>query len=118
MIEFFEGLVPFVPKLTKEAKDFLLEELTKSIQQYDEDVKQVLEKVIQEEKEVEEKYVCVFLSLYQALKKEKTKRNTPEKKETEKGELMAIAPKSRKREQPDNTKKNEPKSKKSKKNAK
>ena len=118
MIEFFEGLIPFVPKLTKEAKDFLLEELNSSIQQYEEDIRQVLETCIQEEKEREEKYACVFLSFYQALKKEKMKKTTNEKKEKEKGELMAIAPKSRKREQPDKGKKNEPKLKKSKKNEK
>ena len=49
---------------------------------------------------------------------QKMKKNTTEKKEKEKGELMAIAPKSRKREQPDKRKKNEPKLKKSKKNEK
>lgn len=118
VIEFFETLIPFASKLTKEAKDLLAEELVKSIEQYDEEVKEVLKNVTTKEQgEEEPKFATVFRLFLMALRKEKGKK-TEGKKETEKEELKAIAPKSRKRNQVEKKSSAEPKSKKTKKTAK
>lgn len=100
MLEFFEGLIPFVPKLTREAKDLLVDELDKSVEHFREDVQEVLQKIVKEEemdKEEIPKYASVFMLLRMSLKKEKEKKNTSNKQEKEENELKAIAPVSRKR---------------------
>lgn len=100
MLEFFEGLIPFVPKLTREAKDLLVDELDKSVEHFREDVREVLQKIVKEEemnKEEIPKYASIFMLLRMALKKEKEKKNITNKQEKEENELKAIAPVSRKR---------------------
>lgn len=115
MIEFFETLIPFVPKLTKEAKDLLVEELVKNVELYEEEVREVLKKAMEGElAEESPKVGHVFRAFWMALKKEKGKK-VEGVVEKEKEELKAIAPKSRKRE---NTGKSNGKTKRIKKDSK
>lgn len=117
MIEFLEGLIPFVSKLTKEAKDLLVVELEKSVESMQDPLKDMIRKQFNEEGEEStensSKEIIVFRSLLDSLKKERGKKPL-EKKEKEKEELKAIAPKAKKRSKPD-TKSTESKPKKNRK---
>lgn len=127
MIELFEALIPFVPKMTKEARELLMEEVEKvgaemdrdeqDIDLYGEETSEILRKAMQTQddgKEVEDppKYLSVFLAFRAALKKERAKRGGEKKKgegeeeeEGKKKELKAISGESQKRKEPEKKRK-------------
>ena len=127
MIELFEALIPFVPKMTKEARELLMEEVEKvgaemdrdeqDIDLYGEETSEILRKAMQTQddgKEVEDppKYLSVFLAFRAALKKERAKRGGEKKKgegeeeeEVKKKELKAISGESQKRKEPEKKRK-------------
>ena len=101
MIELFEALIPFVPKMTKEARELLTEEVEKvraemdrdeqDIDLYGEETSEILRKAMETQddgKEVEDppKYLSVFLAFRAALKKERAKRGGEKKKKGEEEE--------------------------------
>ena len=131
MMELLEALIPFVPKMTKEARELLMEEVEKvraersgdeqNIDLYGEETSEILRKAMQTQddgKEVEDppKYLSVFLAFRAALKKERAKRGGEKKgeKEEEEGEegekegkkeLKAISNESQKRKEPEKKRK-------------
>ena len=130
MMELLEALIPFVPKMTKEARELLMEEVEKvraersgdeqNIDLYGEETSEILRKAMQTQddgKEVEDppKYLSVFLAFRAALKKERAKRGgekkgekgEEEEEEGEKGkkELKAISSESQKRKEPEKKRK-------------
>lgn len=127
MIELFEALIPFVPKMTKEARELLMEEVEKvgaemdrdeqDIDLYGEETSEILRKAMETQddgKEVEDppKYLSVFLAFRAALKKERAKRGGEKKKgeaeeeeEGKKKELKAISSESQKRKEPEKKRK-------------
>ena len=131
MMELLEALIPFVPKMTKEARELLMEEVEKvraersgdeqNIDLYGEETSEILRKAMQTQddgKEVEDppKYLSVFLAFRAALKKERTKRGGEKKGEKEeeeeeegekegKKELKAISSESQKRKEAENKRK-------------
>ena len=129
MIELFEALIPFVPKMTKEARELLTEEVEKvraemdrdeqDIDLYGEETSEILRKAMETQddgKEVEDppKYLSVFLAFRAALKKERAKRGGEKKKKGEeeeeeeegkKKELKAISNESQKRKEPEKKRK-------------
>ena len=131
MMELLEALIPFVPKMTKEARELLMEEVEKvraersgdeqNIDLYGEETSEILRKAMQTQddgKEVEDppKYLSVFLAFRAALKKERAKRGGEKKGEKEgeeeeegekegKKELKAISSESQKRKEPEKKRK-------------